>query len=78
MAACVEAPASPAVPAEATCSAESLQHLVGQPENAFDPTGLDEPVRVVHPDEAVTMDYNPGRLNVEIGADGMIAAIRCG
>lgn len=75
LAACVPAPAEPP---GATCSAASLQHLVGQPESAFDPGGLTEPVRVIHPGEAVTMDFNPGRLNVEIGTDGRIVAIRCG
>lgn len=63
---------------DTSCSAESLQHLVGQPENAFDARDLDEPVRIIHPGDAVTQDFVPKRLNVEIGSDGRIAAIRCG
>ena len=34
-------------------------------------------IRVIHPGDAVTMDYRPDRLNVEIGADGRIKSLRC-
>lgn len=78
LAACVPAPANQPDPPDASCSAERLQHLVGQPESAFDPNGFDEPIRIIHPGDAVTMDFSPRRLNVEIGMDGRIAAIRCG
>jgi hypothetical protein len=78
LAACVQDAANPPDPPGASCSAESLQHLVGQPESAFDPGGLDEPIRIIRPGDAVTMDFSLQRLNVEIGADGRITAIRCG
>ena len=78
LAACVQAPANQPDPPDASCSAEGLQHLVGQPESAFDPSGLEEPVRIIRPGDAVTMDFSLERLNVEIGADGRIAAVRCG
>lgn len=35
-------------------------------------------IRVIQPGTAVTMDYAPNRLNVEVGADGRIKSIRCG
>ncbi|MCV2873469.1 I78 family peptidase inhibitor [Defluviimonas sp. WL0050] len=75
---CVGAAADQPDPADASCSAEGLQYLVGQPDSAFDPSGLDEPVRVIHPGDAITMDFSLQRLNVEIDAEGRIAAIRCG
>ncbi|MDI3335308.1 I78 family peptidase inhibitor [Defluviimonas aestuarii] len=75
---CVQDVADRPDPPIASCSAEGLQHLVGQPESAFDPSGFDEPVRVIHPGDAVTMDFSLQRLNVEIDAEGRIAAIRCG
>jgi len=35
-------------------------------------------LRVIHPGDAVTMDFRPDRLNVEIGAGGRIERLRCG
>jgi len=35
-------------------------------------------IRVIEPGAAVTMDYVPTRLNIEIGVDGRIKSIRCG
>lgn len=35
-------------------------------------------IRVIHPGDAVTMDYRADRLNVELGTDGRIARLRCG
>jgi hypothetical protein len=35
-------------------------------------------VRAIRPGEAVTMDFRPDRLNVEIGAGGRIERLRCG
>ena len=78
LSACVQDTAPLPDPPDASCAAERLQHLVGQPDSAFDPSGLDEPVRIIHPGDAVTMDFSPQRLNVEIDADGRISAIRCG
>jgi hypothetical protein len=78
LSACVQAPANQPDSPDISCSAEGLQHLVGQPESAFDPSGFDEPIRIIHPGDAVTMDFSLKRLNVEIDTDGLIAAIRCG
>lgn len=75
---CIRNTADQPDPPDASCSAGGLQHLVGQPESAFVPSGFDEPVRVIHPGDAVTMDFSLQRLNVEIDAEGRIAAIRCG
>lgn len=35
-------------------------------------------VRAIRPGDAVTMDFRPDRLNVEIGAGGRIERLRCG
>ena len=35
-------------------------------------------IRTIRPGDAVTMDYSPYRLNVELGADGRIKRFRCG
>ncbi|MGB3316144.1 MAG: I78 family peptidase inhibitor [Albidovulum sp.] len=78
LAACVQDDPNRPDPPDASCSAEGLQHLVGQPETAFDPSGFDEPIRIIRPGDALTIDFSLQRLNVEIGLDGRITAIRCG
>ena len=35
-------------------------------------------IRVIHPGDAVTMDYRADRLNVELGEDGLIRRLPCG
>ena len=35
-------------------------------------------VRTIRPGDAVTMDFRPDRLNLEIGEDGRITRFRCG
>ena len=61
-----------------SCGAEALQNLVGQPKTALDDAALPAVVRVIHPGDAVTLDFNPARLNVELDADGVIAKLSCG
>jgi hypothetical protein len=35
-------------------------------------------IRTIRPGDAVTMDFRPDRLNIEIGEDGRIKLFRCG
>lgn len=35
-------------------------------------------IRTIRPGDAVTMDYRPDRLNIELGEDGRIKVLRCG
>ena len=35
-------------------------------------------IRYIAPGDAVTMDFSPSRLNVELGEDGRIMRFRCG
>lgn len=74
-------PASP--PAETGCGADQLGAYVGV-EATDDVIATlrewrgDRPMRVILPGMAVTMDYRPDRLNVEVGENGRIAKVRCG
>lgn len=76
-AACGQETAAPGTDAD-SCGAGAFAHLIGQPEDALAPLTLPPGSRVLHPDDVATLDYLPERLNIDIGADGMIAAIRCG
>jgi hypothetical protein len=66
VAACTAAPADQPPPAGGECPADTLQHLLGEPEQVARNLAPQGPVR------------NAARLNFEIGADGRIAAITCG
>lgn len=60
------------------CSAAGLQSLVGGAESQLAAVDLKPPVRMLRPGMAMTMDYSPSRLNVEIDAKGKIVRIFCG
>ena len=77
LAACVE-PTAPPPPADTDqCKASTLQGLVGQTASVLKTMLLPAGTRVIHPRDAVTMDFRPDRMNVEIGDDGRIARIGC-
>lgn len=68
--------ADPAGMADA-CGAADLQHLVGQPASVLETMKFSQPVRILRPGMAVTMDYRPDRLNIEIDAQEVIARVHC-
>jgi hypothetical protein len=76
LAACVEPVMDE--PDRNACGAAALQGLVGQPEAVLASMTLTVPVRVIRPGQAVTMDFNPSRLNFDIDERGRIARIWCG
>jgi len=60
-----------------SCGASGLAPLVTTPVAAADLSGH-EPLRIIPPGTAVTMDHRPDRLNVETDAAGIITRIFCG
>ena len=60
------------------CGALDLQDLVGTPARDLEPAQFNKPVRVIYPDMAVTMDYNPERLNFDVDRAGLISRVTCG
>lgn len=60
------------------CGAAGLQGLIGQRESVLAALRLRQPMRVIHPGQAVTMDYSAERLNIQIDKAGRIAAVTCG
>jgi hypothetical protein len=61
-----------------TCGAAGFRGLVGQSGQIARMLELDQPVRVIPPGTAVTMDFRPERINFELDEDGRIAVVRCG
>ncbi len=66
----------PAAPDD--CGAIGLQDLVGRPEAVLAGLRFGQPLRILHPGQAVTMEYSAARLTIEIDAPGRIARLSCG
>jgi len=77
------AEATPPPPSmEPNCGADQYSAYVGQPASdeviaAIAKSRGDKPMRVIKPGMAVTMDYMPERLNVQVGEDGKITGFNC-
>jgi len=78
LAGCVAETPPEELPPENACNAAGLQGLVGQHRDALAAMTLPAPVRVIEPGMAVTMDYSPSRLNIELDARGFITRVYCG
>ncbi len=75
------APAS--APTEAGCNAQAVQDLVGRHASALIAEGARQRagaqrVRMIGHDEMVTKEYDAGRLNLQLDAQGRVARIYCG
>ncbi|MBJ2153693.1 I78 family peptidase inhibitor [Paracoccus sp. IB05] len=83
LSACVPAPpadSTPSLPApgDDTCGARAAGHLIGQDQAMLASlAGRRDPMRVISPGQAVTMDYIQTRLNVELDAAGKIIRMSC-
>lgn len=77
---CVE-PQEPAPPPQPPvspgCTAASLQGLIGQPSEVAERMSLPPGSRIIGPNQPVTMDFRPDRLNIETGRTGLIEKISC-
>jgi hypothetical protein len=65
------------------CDASKAEWMIGQPptEELLARGAADAGAQVsryIRHDEMVTMEYHPSRLNVDLGEDGLIRAVRCG
>ncbi|RZL64254.1 MAG: peptidase inhibitor I78 [Variovorax sp.] len=75
--------AAPAAAPPARCQAEGARFAVGQLvtpqlEAAARFRGTADSVRVIKPGQAVTMEINEGRLNLDVDARGRVTDVRCG
>ncbi|MBN2630302.1 MAG: hypothetical protein JXR75_07165 [Rhodobacteraceae bacterium] len=61
----------------ATCGADGLQGLVGQPAAVLQGMTFGQSTRILRPGMAVTMDYRPDRLNIDIDAAERIVRVHC-
>jgi hypothetical protein len=71
-------PVTPGLPPDDACGAPGLQGLIGQDRRVLASMTFPTPTRVIEPGMAVTMDYNPARLNIELDDAGRIIRVTCG
>ena len=62
---------------DALCGADD-QSLVGRPEAVLAAMTFPLSTRIFRTGDALTMDYRPDRLNIEIGVDDTIVVVSCG
>ena len=62
----------------ASCGADELQYLVGQPGVVLDGMRFSQDVRVIQYGMAVTMDYSATRLNIWLDRRDVIERVTCG
>lgn len=60
------------------CGADELQYLVGQPGSILHGMRFSQDVRVIEYGMAVTMDFKPDRLNIELDKRDVISRVSCG
>lgn len=70
-------------PAADECGASKLGSYMGQAAAADTMAKIKQTIghdriRTINPGDAVTMDFRPDRLNLEVGEDGRIKRLRCG
>lgn len=74
---------APAAPTAGACNAQGAQFAVGKTasasvvEDARQRSGS-YMARVLRPNQAVTMEFNAQRLNLDINAAGVVTRVRCG
>ena len=65
-------------PGADACAAARHRELVGRPLADLDTAALPGPLRVYRAGRRVTADHRPERMNIVVGGDGRVAAVRCG
>ncbi|WP_322894434.1 MULTISPECIES: I78 family peptidase inhibitor [unclassified Yoonia] len=61
-----------------TCNVSRHIGLIGQPATALERVLIMDQVRVIRPDDMVTMDFRAERINFYISDGEVISDIRCG
>ncbi|WP_435256640.1 I78 family peptidase inhibitor [Thioclava sp. FR2] len=68
---------SPVPPGADACGASELQYLLGQKAAVLAALSLPVGTRIIPPGTAVTMDYRPDRLNIELDDNDRITRVHC-
>ncbi|HBZ42590.1 MAG TPA: hypothetical protein DEO85_00685 [Maritimibacter sp.] len=80
LSACQEEDSTANVGTEDACNASAYQSLIGQDEAAVTEAGIEpgRKARVFGPGDALTLDFLPDRINVELDETGQVVRVYCG
>ncbi|MCK0150288.1 I78 family peptidase inhibitor [Marivita sp. S6314] len=76
LAACQETTAVSSAPP--SCGSEEMSHLMGIQRTQLENIAFSQPYRIIPEGSAVTMDFNPARVNFELDQNDAVARIYCG
>jgi hypothetical protein len=65
-------------PVVSSCDLSRLNSYIGSQRGALSGLVFTAPMRWIEPDGRISLDYNPGRINVKVDASGLITRIYCG
>jgi hypothetical protein len=68
--------AVPVMPGPDACNPPTS--LIGQSKKVLETMKFKGPVRIIGPNDMVTMDYSPQRLNIVYDKNGIIREVKCG
>ena len=60
------------------CGAARLAGFLGEPAVEVAAIETPGPVRILGPNDAMTLDFNPDRLTILTDSDGLVTELRCG
>ena len=63
--------------AEDTCNASQYTALIGEEATVLERVLLLGQVRVIRPNQPITMDFRPERINFNVGSNNHIRSISC-
>ena len=66
------------LPDRDACGASGMQALVGQGRDVLAAMTVPAGTRVIRPGMAVTEDYGPARLNIDLNETGTVTRVWCG
>lgn len=66
------------LPGPDACGADGMQDLLGKDRGALAAMTLPAGSRIITPGMAVTEDYSPSRLNIDLDDRGKITGVWCG
>ena len=64
-------------PQEDTCGLAAAQQYIGQNASVLEAVEFAGPVRILHPNTAMTMDFRQNRLNFSVDDKGVITRAYC-
>lgn len=76
LAACLEAPADKPEPGD--CGSGEMGHLMGIQRAQLETIAFTQPHRILGPNDVMTMDFNPERVNFTLDESGTVVRIWCG